>query len=75
MSTASGCFPKFAAKFTLTWISVVLPLISRFDQALHLAVATAEYYHVVGIGENGHMDVGSNLKSCPYITITMIEPL
>ncbi len=26
MSTASGCFPKLAAKFALTWIAVVLPL-------------------------------------------------
>ncbi len=26
MPTASGCFPKFAAKFALTWITVVLPL-------------------------------------------------
>ncbi len=29
--------------------------------------ATAEYYHVVGIGEVGHMDVSSNLN--PWIVL------
>ncbi len=34
--------------------------INSFKQALHLAVVTAEYNKVIGIGEVGHMDVGSN---------------
>ncbi len=25
MSTAPGCFPKFTAKFSIMWISIVLP--------------------------------------------------
>ncbi len=33
-----------------------------FEQALHLSVATVEYYDVVCIGEVGHMDVVSNLN-------------
>ncbi len=36
--------------------------INIFKRALHLAVATAEYYDVVGIDEVGHMDGSSNLN-------------
>ncbi len=36
--------------------------INSLKQALHLAVAAAEYYDVVGKGEVGHMDVSSNLN-------------
>ncbi len=41
--------------------------IYSFKQALHLAVSAAEYNHVVGIGEVGHMDVGSNLN--PWVIL------
>ncbi len=41
--------------------------INSFKQALPLAVATAEYFDVVGIGEVGHMDVGSNLN--PWVIL------
>ncbi len=41
--------------------------INSFKQAVHLAVATAEYYNVVGIGEVGHMDVSSNLN--PWVIL------
>ncbi len=37
--------------------------INSFKQALHLAVATAEYNDVFGIGEVGQMEVRSNLNS------------
>ncbi len=36
-------------------------------QALHLAVATAEYYDVAGIREVGHMDVSSKLN--PWVIL------
>ncbi len=36
--------------------------IDSFKQALHRAVATAEYNDDVAIGEVKHMDVGSNLN-------------
>ncbi len=38
-------------------------VMNSFKQALHLAVATAEYNDVVGIGEVRHMDVSSNLNT------------
>ncbi len=41
--------------------------INGFKQALNLAVATAEDYDVVGIGEVGHMDVSSNLN--PWVIL------
>ncbi len=34
--------------------------INSYKQALHLNVATADYYDVFGIGEVRHLDVGSN---------------
>ncbi len=40
---------------------------SSFKRALHLAVAAAEDYDVVGIGEVGHMDVSSNLN--PWVIL------
>ncbi len=41
--------------------------INSFKQVLHLAVAAAEYYDGVGIGEVGHMDVSSNLN--PWVVL------
>ncbi len=41
--------------------------INSIKQALHRAVAAAEYRDVVGIGEVGHMDVGSNLN--PWVIL------
>ncbi len=38
-----------------------------FKQALHLVVATAEYYDVAGIGEAGHTDVSYNLN--PWVIL------
>ncbi len=37
--------------------------INSFKQALHMAESTAEYHDVIGIGEVGHMEVGSHLKT------------
>ncbi len=48
-----------SADITLVCVGVA---ITSFKQAFHLAVATAEYYDVVGIAEVGHMDVNSNLN-------------
>ncbi len=36
--------------------------VNIFKQALHLSVATAEDHDVVGRGEVGHVDFGSNLN-------------
>ncbi len=36
-------------------------------QTLHLAVATAEYYDVAGMGEVGHMDVSFKLN--PWVIL------
>ncbi len=41
--------------------------INSFKQALHLAVAAAEYYEIVGIGEIRHMGVSSNLN--PWVIL------
>ncbi len=41
--------------------------INSIKQALYLAVAAAEYYDVVGIGEVRHMDVSSNLN--PWVIL------
>ncbi len=41
--------------------------INSFKQAVLLAVATAEYYDAVGVGEVGHMGVGSNLN--PWVML------
>ncbi len=37
-------------------------VVNYFRSAMHLLVATAEYYDVVGIGEVRHMEVDSNLN-------------
>ncbi len=41
--------------------------INNIKQALHLAVAAAEYYDVVGIGEVRHMGGSSNLN--PWVIL------
>ncbi len=41
--------------------------INSFKQALHLAVAAAEDYDVVGIGEVRHMDGSPNLN--PWVIL------
>ncbi len=41
--------------------------INSIKQALHLAVAAAEDYDVVGIGEVRHMDGSSNLN--PWVIL------
>ncbi len=42
-------------------------VINSFKQALHLAIATAEYHDVVGIGEVVYMDVVSNMD--PWVIL------
>ncbi len=41
--------------------------INKFKQALHLAVAAAEFHDFVSIGEVGHTDVGSNVN--PWVML------
>ncbi len=41
--------------------------INSVTNVLHLAVAAADYYDVVGIDEVGHLDVSSNLK--PWVVL------
>ncbi len=48
-------------------IALVFEALMRTPTAAHLAVATAECCNVVGIGEVGHMDVGSNLN--PWVIL------
>ncbi len=43
--------------------------INSIKQALQLAVAAAEYYNVLGIGEVRHMDVSSNLN--PWVIFSL----
>ncbi len=37
-------------------------VVNSFKQALHISVATTQGHDVTGIGEVGHMGVGSNLN-------------
>ncbi len=41
--------------------------VSNFKQALQLSLATAQDRDVVGIGEVGHINVGSNLN--PWVIL------